>query len=126
MIAVRLHEHVSLHGVQFGHDREVPVVAALPPELQKKAEDLPFLSGWLRFLESMGGTEEDFREILRESDEFAVYAEADFEDERRVLTFGEATALVELGLAEPVDLDLGDLEAEVEEWRRARPATADG
>ena len=120
MIAVRLHENVGLHGVHVGADREVPVVACLPPEIQRNAEDLPFLCGWLRFLESIGGTEDDFRGMLRDSDQFADFADADFTDERTVVTFGEAVALVELGLADPIEPDLARLEAEVDAWRRAR------
>lgn len=118
MIAVRLHENVRVHGVRAGRDGIVPVVAALPPEVQKQAEDVPFLAGWLRFLEGIGGSEEDFRAMLRESEEFAEYADTDFGKDRAVVTFGEAVALIELGLADPVEPDLSELEAHVESWRR--------
>ncbi len=119
MIAVRVHEQVRIHGVRIGADGTVPVVGCLPPDVQKHAEDVPFLAGWLGFLESIGGCEDDFRALLRESDEFSEYAEADFGDARRVVTYGEALALVELGLADPIEPDLSELEVEVQSWRGA-------
>ncbi len=119
MIAVRLHQNVKVHGVRAGDDGTVPVVASLPPDVQKQAEDIPFLAGWLRFLKNIGGSEEDFREMLRESEQFAEYADTDFGDDRRVVTFGEAVALVQLGLADPIEPDLSELETQVDAWRRA-------
>ncbi len=119
MIAVRLHSNVNVHGLRAGTDGTVPVVAALEPDVQKKAEDLPFLAGWLRFLEKIGGSEDDFRAMLRESDQFAAYADADLGEERDVLTYGEALALIELGLADAVEPDFRELEAEVEAWRQS-------
>ena len=39
------------------------------------------------------------------------------DDERRVLTAGEARALVSAGLAEPVAADFGHLPALIERWQ---------
>jgi hypothetical protein len=75
--------------------------------------DIAYLAGELRAWQRRGGTEEAFRAILR--DEWPLYAECAFPEAMKTYVLEqEAQALIELGVAEPVDV--GEIEDALECW----------
>ncbi len=117
MIAVRVHSNVALDGLYIPPSRMVPVVGSVEPEETAAAgTDLAYLAAQLRCLQSRGVSEQTFRRLLRRSEHYARYVDADFPPARETLTFGEAEALIRLGYAEPVEPDLDAVEDHVARW----------
>lgn len=113
MIGVRLTGMVA--EVEPGPDGIVPVVAYTPPDYQTRADaDLAALASLRRKYAHL--SDEEWNEAMLDGP-LSVYAGIELEDRRdreprRALMLSEAEALIEDGLAEPVEMELGPLPVE--------------
>lgn len=102
---------------EFEEGQLVPVFDEPPPDaddvIRSEADfDIAALARDLRQWRKGGGSEDDFRETLREA--WPLYADVAFPDRRGWLLQEHAQALVELGVAETVEM--GSIEDALEAW----------
>ena len=116
MIAVRIRDEGDVAGLEHGDDRLVPVVAVTRPDASSREDVDLFTVAYLRRRSHLD--DEAFRSVLRQvaGGSLARYAGLDdwpLPEPRSVISFADAEALVDGGYADPVELDVDQVEREL-------------